>query len=264
MRRFAVISVAVAAALIATPALAAKVIGKIIVTKEFREALAEAAPAPADERLEGYWNEPNGIIPVEPPRVDPSRDLAVVIIKEGAPAPGPNQLETVQIRTAGLERSVVVTRPKSTIRLRSSDPFDHELYSPELESFRPERQANGAFRPIEFPAEGVYHIRCKLMPHFNAYVLVTNATLVMSVDEKGNFTIDEAEPGNYTVKVFHGGEWVEEQKFEVKDDKKVKEVRVEVKLGGGKPGAADAPKQDDGKADGKPGEAAAEPAKKAE
>jgi hypothetical protein len=256
MRRFAVISVLVSAMSIAGPALATKVSGKIVVTKEFREALSDASKSEESSRLEGYWNEPNGIIPVLPPRVDPSRDLGVVIFKEGAKPPGPNQLSTVKVRAGGMERSVIVTRPKSTIRLRSVDPFDHELYSPEIDSFRPERQAKNAFRPIEFPKEGIYHLRCKLMPHFNAYVVVTNATLVVEVDRKGDFTLEDVEPGKYTIKVFHGGKWVHEQKFEVEEDKKKKEVRVEVKLvPKKKPAKADKKKKDaEGKQDGKGGE----------
>jgi hypothetical protein len=255
-----VISAVAAVLLAATPALATKVVGKILVTKEFREALADPAESEDDQRLRGYWNEPNGMIPVQPPRVDPSRDLGVVVFKEGAKPPAPDKLATVKVRTGGLEKNVVVTRPKSTIRLRSIDPFDHELFSPELDSFRPERQAKNAFRPIEFPKEGVYHIRCKLMPHFNAYVLVTSATLVLEVDVKGNFTLDEVEPGSYTLKVFHGGKWVHEQKFEVSDEGKKKDVRLEVKLAG--PAKKTEKKKDD-KGDQKPGKADEAKAKKA-
>jgi hypothetical protein len=232
MRRFAVITAVMSATLVATPALATKLVGKIIVTKEFRESLKEGDKPAAGSRLEGYWNQPNGIIPVQPPRVDPSRDLGVVIFKEGAKPPGPDKLTTVKVRTGSMERNVIVTRPKSTLRLRSVDPFDHELYSPEVKGFIPERQAEGAFRPLELPKEGIYHIRCKLMPHFNAYVVVTNATYVVEVDRKGKFKLDELEPGDYTLKVFHGGKWVHEQKFEVTDEKKKKEVELEVKLSG--------------------------------
>lgn len=230
MRRLVVITALMSAISAASPALATKVSGKVVVTSEFREGLSKAAKGDEGSRLEGYWNEPNGIIPVLPPRVDPSRDLGVVVFKEGAKPPGPDQLTTVKVRASGMERSVIVTRPKSTIRLRSVDPFDHELYSPELDSFRPERQAKNAFRPIDFPKEGVYHLRCKLMPHFNAYVVVTSATLVVEVDQKGNFTLEDVEPGKYTLKVFHGGKWVHEQAFEVEEDGKKKEVRLEVKL----------------------------------
>ena len=259
MRRFALITAVLSATLAATPALATKVVGKIIVTKEFRESLSRGEQ-PEPSRLDGYWNEPNGIIPVQPPRVDPSRDLAVVIIKEGAKPPAPDKLKTIKVRTGGLERNVIVTRPKSTLRLRSVDPFDHELYSPELEGFRPERQAQNAFRPIDFPEEGVFHIRCKLMPHFNAYVLVTNATMIAEVDRKGKFTLDDLEPGNYTLKVFHGGKWIHEQKFEIADEKKKKDVQLEVKLKGK---AKKAPAKSDGKkGDAKDGDKAAKDAAK--
>jgi hypothetical protein len=243
------ITAVISVMLMAGPALATKVTGKIVVTKEFRQALADAEKPPEQQRMTGYWNLPNGIIPVMPPRVDPSKDLGVVVFKEGAAPPAPDKLSTVKVRAAGLERNVIVARPKSTIRLRSVDPFEHELYSPELDSFRPERQAKNAFRPVDFPKEGVYHIRCKLMPHFNAAVVVTPATYVPEVDARGSFTLTDMEPGNYTIKVFHGDKWIHEQKFEIKEEKQ-KELKVEVKLTGPAP-AKDAQKKGDGKDGGK-------------
>lgn len=221
-----------------TSALAAKVTGKVIVTQEFRDALDEQDENNGKKAHNYYWNQPNGVIPVLPPPVSPTRDLAVVVQKDGAPAESPDDIKSVDVRTGSLEKNVVVTRPGSTIRFLNVSPFNHELYSPQLGSFKPELQSTKAFRAIEFKKEGVYEVRCKLMPHLLAYVVVTEgSTLELKGD--GSFN-EELEPGKYTLKVFHGGKWVQQEKI---DTEGTRSMTVQLKLEPGQavsatPGAA--------------------------
>jgi plastocyanin len=231
MLRLPAVFLALAVGLGAYPAQATKVTGKVVVTPEFREALERAAKAREEGQTASYWNEPNGLLPVEPPRVDPSLDLGVVLFQEGTPAPGPDAVATVPVRAARLERGVVVVRPGSTLRFNNVDPFDHELFSPTVEAFKPERQAKGAFRPIEFKAEGTYEVRCQLMPHFLGWVVAVPATLVLELSKAGEFKLEELAPGKYTIKVFHGGAWIHEESFVVEDKR---EQVLEFKLTGGK------------------------------
>jgi len=218
-----------------TAAHATKVNGKIVVTQKLRESLADAESR--DPRTSGYWNEPNGLRQVDPPMVDPSKDLGVIIMKEGATAPAADEVTTVEVKAGSLARNVVVVRPGSRIKFLNVDPFDHSLYSPGMDGFGPEQQSRKAFRPIDFKAEGIHEIRCKLLTHFKGWVVVTPATMVLEVKESGEFTLEEMEPGKYTVKVFLAGRWFHEQSFEVTG--KEKEQLIEVKL--------DAPAGDDGK-----------------
>ncbi len=238
MVRLPAVFLALAVCLGAGPAAATKVTGKIVVTKEFREALERAAKKQEEGKTVSYWNEPNGLLPVEPPQVDPSADLGVVLFQDGAPAPGPDDVATVSVRAARLEKNVVVVRPGSTLRFNNVDPFDHELFSPTVEAFKPERQAKGAFRPIEFKAEGTYEVRCKMMPHFLGWVVAVPATLVLELDKTGGFKFDDLAPGKYTIKIFHGGSWVHEEAFVVEDRR---EQAFEFKLTADKAPAAGKP-----------------------
>jgi plastocyanin len=232
MVRLSAVFLALAVCLGSSPALATKVTGKIVVTREFREALDSAAKKNEEgPQAASYWNEPNGLLPVEPPRVDPAADLGVVLFQEGAPAPAPDSVATVPVRAARLEKSVVVVRPGSTLRFNNVDPFDHELYSPTVEAFKPERQAKGAFRPIEFKAEGTYEVRCKMMPHFLGWVVAVPATLVLALNKAGEFALEDLAPGKYTIRIFHGGAWVHEESFVVEDKR---EQEFEFKLTAGK------------------------------
>ncbi|MCU0664626.1 MAG: hypothetical protein MUC50_20165 [Myxococcota bacterium] len=203
--RTSVLGVFLLVALGANDARAANLSGKVTVTPAFREALAAQEKKVGETERLYYWQEPNSALPVVPPAVSPTKDLAIIIRLDGAPDPGPDELQTVDVRAGSLAKNLVVTRPGSTVRFKSVDVFEHELYSPNLPSFTPERQSSGAFRPIEFPSEGLFEVRCKLMPHFVGYVLVTKATHVASLAADGAFTLDKAEPGKYTVQVAFRG-----------------------------------------------------------
>lgn len=209
---------------------AGKLSGKVTVESSFREALAAQEKQAGDAERLYYWQLPNSALPVALPAVSPTRDLAVIVRLDGAAEPGPDELSTVKVRAFGLEKNLVVTRPGSTLRFANVDPFDHELYSPGLASFTPEAQANGAFRPIEFPTEGLFEVRCKLFPHFVGYVLVTKATFVLPLAADGTFSLNEAQPGNYKVSVVFRGA-VAATESVVIEEGGWKEASVALKLG---------------------------------
>jgi hypothetical protein len=245
--RFIAIVVGVAFSLSSNPAFATKINGRVQVTTEFRESLAKQESDEGKAVNNYYWNQPNGIISVMPPLVDPTSDLAMVVFKEGSDPEGPDDVTSVDVRTGSLAKTVVVTRPGSTIRFLNVSPFNHELYSPQLSSFKPELQSTKAFRAIEFKEEGVYEVRCKLMPHLSAYVVVTGGK---DIELKGDGTFqEELEPGKYTFKVFHGGKWVHKESVDTEGNRN---VTVQIKLEPGKEVADEASKPDKGKVAKKP------------
>jgi plastocyanin len=235
---------------------ASRLSGKVTVTKELREALDKAPTSENGNARLFYWNEPNGIIPVRLPQVDIPGDIVVVLEKEGAKTSKPDELTTLKILSGELERDVIAVRPGTTVRFQSIDPFDHELYSPGMEEFRPERQATGGFRPIEFKKEGVYEVRCKLMPHFRGYVIVTTALSILQIAKDGTFSMEDLSEGKYTLKVFHNGDWIHQEKFELKKNQK-RSIQLNVKL---KPKTtADKSAQPEKKSEVKPGDKATKP-----
>jgi plastocyanin len=230
---------------------AAKVVGKITVTDDFRRALVDQdAKAPTAVKP-GYWSEPNAVRDVEPPFVSPASDLGVVLIREGAPAPKPDEAVEVEVKAGGLAKNVVVVRPGTAVKFRSVDPFDHELYVPAFDDFKPEKQSRGAFRTIEFAREGVYEVRCRLMPHFHGWVVVTASTFVLPTEANGTFSMDGLAVGKYTLRIFFRGKWIHEQSFTIENERG--DFPVEVKID--KAQAA-------GSAPAAPSKAAEEPAKK--
>ncbi len=196
-----------------SPAHAAKLTGKVVVSKEFREALGKGESQDGGGTQEFYWKLPNGILPVLPPAVDPEKDIAVVLFKKGDDTSKPDEVGKYTVHTGRMERGVIVTRPGSTLEFINESPFTHELFSPQLAAFKPEAQSTKSPRRIEFPEEGIFEIRCKLMPNFLTYVVVTPG-VDLAVKADGTLS-REMDKGDYILKVFHGGKWVYKHSFSV-------------------------------------------------
>ncbi|MBN2670864.1 MAG: hypothetical protein JXX29_04295 [Deltaproteobacteria bacterium] len=193
--------------------------GKISVSKKFMEQLDAARKETEKAQVRGYWNEPNGIRPVAPVRFDLSSDIGVAIYMDGAKDPKPDPVLSLNVLTGSLEKNVVVIRPQSRIKFIMKSPFDHELYAPGKHDFKPQKQGNNSFRPIDFYSAGVFEVKCKLFPHFQGWVVATPATHVPEVNKSGAFTVEDMEEGKYTLKVFFRGKWIVEKKFEVSGKK---------------------------------------------
>lgn len=228
MLRFMGVAIALLLSLSAIDANATKLSGKIVITAKFRDALAALEKQSDEGKMRGYWNDPNGMKQVLPPLVDPSSDFAVVVYKKDAPAPKPDKIQTVNVLAGAMERNVVALRPGSRLKFVMMDPFDHELYSPGMDEFAPQKQAQRSFRPVDFKSEGIFEVRCKLMPHFKGWVVIAAATQIPTMKKDGTFALDDLEEGSYTIKVFFGGKWIKEKKFKV--EKRQREVEVEIKL----------------------------------
>lgn len=207
----------------------AGVAGKVIVTREFLDSVAEKQKNQEGAAKLYYWNEPNGISPVRPPLVDPKNDIGMVLIPKGNVNSKPEDRTTVQVRAGGMEPGVVVTRPGSSIRFKNIDSFEHELYVPNMGKFQPELQSKGADRDIEFSEEGIFEVRCKRIPHFRAYVVVVKSGIPVKLEKDGGYSAGNLEPGDYSVKVFHGGAWVHSDSLAIPEGHK-KDVKVDIRL----------------------------------
>ncbi|MCP4195552.1 MAG: hypothetical protein GY762_00230 [Proteobacteria bacterium] len=219
---------------------AAGLTGKVVVSSKLQEEINKKKKSESKNTY--YWNLENGILPIRGERINLSRDIAVVLFDADATESKPDKLKSVKVHAGAMERNVVVTRPGSTIRFRNVDPMDHELYCADMPSFEPERQSNGSFRPIRFESEGIFEVRCKLVPHFKGYVVVTKGIQVIPVSGDGTFSLNNVSAGKYTLKVFFDGEWIHKQSFKVPDDRR-REVNLQVKLAPAKPKAKKATKK---------------------
>lgn len=221
-------------------AMAGKVTGKVVVSSKLHEQVAAKKKEAAKNTY--YWNIENGVLPVRSQKINPAKDIAVVVFNADANDTEPFKMVSIKVHAGALERNVVATRPGSTIRFRNVDPMDHELYCPDMTNFEPERQSKGSYRPIRFENEGIFEVRCKLVPHFIGYVVVKKGVRVIPVNRDGTFSLSDLKAGKYTLKVFLDGEWIHKQSFKVTDDRR-REVKLQVQLTPGKSRAKKATKK---------------------
>lgn len=226
MQRYLIVLIIPLVASFSISAAAATLSGKISVSKNFLEQLDEQRKETEKNSVHGYWNEPNGVRPVAPVRVDLSSDIGVAIFREGAEDPKADPVLSLNVMTGSLEKNVVVIRPQSRIKFVMKSPFDHELYAPGKHDFKAQQQGSNSFRPIDFYSAGIFEVKCKLFPHFQGWVVATPATYVPEVSKSGTFTVDDVEEGKYTLKVFFRGQWIVAKKFEVSGKKQ--EIAVEL------------------------------------
>ncbi len=190
---------------LATTAAAATLSGSVSVPDDFTPPTPASGPAPY------YWEEWNGFLEPRPRRLDPTRDIAVVLVGEGEAPPN-----TFELAGGSLLPAVLVASPGSDIQIDNTDGCAHELYSDDIDGFTALSTAPGNARTFAAPALGHYQIRDRLYGHVDGHLHVINGLVARAEpDGSGRFSFGDVEPGTYTVKVFYGEREVASSEVEV-------------------------------------------------
>jgi hypothetical protein len=185
---------------------AAQVSGKLLLGT--LEHSVSASPEPAGSY---NWELENGFKEVRADRVDGRRELAVVLVSDGAgTAPdgkagqdGPRV--EVAFSGGGLLPSTIAVRTGTTLMIRNDDEIAHELYAPGLTGLSAEPTTPRGRRSISLKAPGGWPLRDRLVPHVAGYLhVLPDLVAVANVDASGQFSFSDVQPGRYTLKVFRG------------------------------------------------------------
>jgi plastocyanin len=107
----------------------------------------------------------------------------------------------------------------TTVKFLNSDPFAHNVFSPEgkydLGSWQ-----QGQVKDHPFTKAGAYTQLCRIHPEMEAFIVVLDTPYFAKTDQKGSFQIANVPPGQYTLVV-----WSE----------KLKPLRQPVTVEAGKP-----------------------------
>jgi len=200
-------ALALTTALYSAEALAAEVTGKLLLAT-YRLPAKESAPGTFN------WEIENGVKEVTADRVDAKRELAVVLVGDGAPA-FPERME-VALSGGGLLPSTIVARPGATLLFVNQDEIAHELYAPGNKDLPPEAVAPRGRRSLTLKDAGVIELRDQLLSHLTGTIhVIPNAIAVASPDASGVFTFPEIPAGKYTLKVLHGKDEIASKEVEV-------------------------------------------------
>ena len=157
--------------------------------------------------------------------VTPAKYLSatVVHLKEVA---GPYKAKTVTLDQKKMEfrPHVLVVTAGDSVKFLNSDGVDHNVNSPDGETYNLGMFPKGESRDHKFDKPGVYSQLCSVHPEMLGYVFVGQNPYAAVVDKKGHYTIKHVPPGKYQIAVWNGNSKLkaEEQAIEVETGKTAK------------------------------------------
>lgn len=86
----------------------------------------------------------------------------------------------------------------TTVRFLNSDPFPHNVFSPEGK-YNLGTWPKGETKDHTYTKAGIYTQLCRVHPEMVAYVVVLDTPYFATTDKAGAFTITGVPPGQYTV-----------------------------------------------------------------
>jgi plastocyanin len=91
----------------------------------------------------------------------------------------------------------------TTVDFLNSDDFEHNVFSPDGESYNLGNWGKGVKRSYAFKKPGVYVQLCKVHPEMAGYVVVVKTPYFALADEEGKFKIANVPAGTWKVKVWN-------------------------------------------------------------
>lgn len=175
-------------------------------------------PAPTDEaqaRLR-YWEEWNGFLDPRPTRVDPAREIAVVLTGEGTLVEADQP--PYRIHNGSLQPATVVVRVGSGFQLRNEDGCSYEIFAEGLEEIGPVQTAPGNARPLTVSAAGHWPLADRNYPHVRGHLhAIADLVARAQVDAQGAYTFHGVPAGSYVLHVYHGDHEASSQPVTVTD-----------------------------------------------
>jgi len=196
------ITVACLLSAIASSALAGDIHGTLTVPTD----LASLSPPPASDEAAArvrYWEEWNGLVDPRPTRVDPAREIAVVLTGEGTLTEA-NQ-PPYRLHNGGLQPATMVVRVASGFQIRNDDGCSYELFAQGLDEIAPVQTAPGNARPLTVSAPGHWPLADRNYPHVRGHLHALADLVARAVVEaSGAYTFHGVPAGSYVLHIFHG------------------------------------------------------------
>jgi hypothetical protein len=186
---------------ICSSALAGDVRGTLTVPSDLPSmapALTDAAAARAR-----YWEEWNGFLDPRPVRVDPAREIAVVLTGEGPVSEG--EQPHLRFHNGALLPATVVVRVSTGFQIQNDDGCSYELFAEGLEEISPVQTAPGMTRPLTVSTAGHWPLADRTYPHVRGHLhAIPDLVSRAQVEPNGSYLFRGVAPGSYTLHVYHG------------------------------------------------------------
>jgi hypothetical protein len=217
-RRAVMITVVCVLSAICSSALAGDVRGTLTVPSD----LASMAPAIADAAAgrARYWEEWNGFLDPRPTRVDPAREIAVVLTSDGPVSEG--EQPHLRLHNGSLMPATVVVRVGAGFQIQNDDGCSYEIFAEGLEEIMPVQTAPGMARPLTVSAAGHWPLADRIYPHVRGHLhAIPDLVSRAQVDASGAYVFRDVAPGAYTLHVYHGDHEVTSTPVEIGDQREL-------------------------------------------
>jgi plastocyanin len=151
------------------------------------------------------------------------QEETVVYLKGAA---GKRAPATVQMDQRGIKfiPFILPVAVGDTVEFLNNDAVDHDVFSPDNESFHLGKFRVEEQRQYTFKRAGAYSIRCDIHPGMLAWVFVSESGYAAPVDRKGRYKIENVPPGTYTLAVWNAHLPGAERKVTVAEGQTVEET----------------------------------------
>lgn len=152
------------------------------------------------------FREPSPTVSANMRRLFPYIPMEVCLVALAA-APQ-NKLPDRIVRVAGGRTSAMtlVVPPGTAIKFRNGDPFSHRLFGVDIATFGPSDMRPQAERLWTVPGAGTFEIRDELAPSVRMWVIGEPKVAAVAFPAlDGSFTLDLAEPGDYSIQAYFAG-----------------------------------------------------------
>lgn len=156
----------------------------------------EAAAPPPVVVAEATTGTVHGAILAKPQSVAAN---AVVYLEDAPIEPTARMNVTVDNHQMLFTPFVAVIPTNGRITFHNSDPFPHNVFSPDHERFDMGAIPNGQARARAFKSPGAYALLCNLHPGMLGYVLVTPSSYSAKADGKGHFAMKNVPNGTWKI-----------------------------------------------------------------
>ena len=116
---------------------------------------------------------------------------------------------------------VLVVTAGAKITFSNSDPFPHNVFSPDHEKWDMGMIPAHSTRVRKFADPGVYTVLCNVHPNMKAYIVVVPSNYFAKADKSGETVIRDVPAGKHKLVVWAPGVKTEQQEVTIEGDKTV-------------------------------------------
>ncbi len=133
------------------------------------------------------------------------RSPTLVYIEEmpGRQFPAPGKAAICDQRNKEFQPAILPVLVGTTVDFLNDDDFDHNVNSPDGETFNLGNWGKGLKRSYTFERPGIYTLLCKLHPEMVGYVVVVKTTYFAIADNKGYFRFENVPSGTWKLKLWN-------------------------------------------------------------